>query len=108
MEYALRERSTGVWHLENLSFVPREQVFRECSQVIGSYIEETERLRAEVALHEKELRIIDPQLVNEQRFYTDDWILIQLVKTHFEPQIPWFCKYYIHGQEGSLQEEFSR
>lgn len=67
--------------MENLVFVRREQVFRECSQVIGSYVEETESLRGEIALHEKELRRIDPQLVNEPRFYTDDWILIQLIKT---------------------------
>ncbi|MCP5504628.1 MAG: hypothetical protein H7A41_05695 [Chlamydiales bacterium] len=90
--------------MENLVFVPRQQVFRECSELIGSYVQETGRLQGEITLHEKHLRRIDPALVNEPRFYSDDWAFIQFVKTIYYL----IQRYFSEKKIGQHQSEIAR
>ncbi|QVL57041.1 MAG: hypothetical protein KFB93_06580 [Simkaniaceae bacterium] len=88
--------------MAGITLAPRRDVFRECSERIGAYLLETKRLCENLTLQEKELRIIDPALVNEPRFYSDDYRLVQLIKTIYYV----IRSYFAHEKVRRLQERF--
>ncbi len=84
--------------------VPPINIWRECTQKIGDYTQETERLRKEISLQEKELRKIDPSLLNEPRYNSDDWVFVQLVKTIYYAVKCYFAAAKVGVHQGKIQE----